>query len=153
MASTYTVTRSETMRASPEAIFDYVANFRNWPAWSPWEELDPEMEKTYTGDDGTVGSGYSWSGNRKAGAGSMKLTDIQAPTQMTSDLEFLKPFKSSNTMGFTLSPSGDNTTVTWTMNATHSLMTRVMGFFGLMDRMIGKDFDKGLTKLKGLVEA
>ena len=152
MASTYTVTRSATIAATPEEIFPHVANFRNWPAWSPWEELDPDMSKTYTGDDGTVGSGYSWTGNRKAGAGSMKLTDLQPPLSMTSDLEFLKPFKSSNTMGFVLSPSGGTTKVTWTMDATHSLMTRIMGAFGLMDKMIGKDFDKGLAKLKSLVE-
>ncbi len=152
MASTYTVERSTTIHASPEAVFEQVSKFGNWEKWSPWEELDPEMEKTFHGTDGDVGSGYSWTGNRKAGAGSMKLTGIDAPLKMESDLNFERPFKSSNSMGFTLAPDAGSTSVTWTMTATHNLMTKVMNVFGLMDRQIGKDFEKGLGQLKALLE-
>jgi hypothetical protein len=153
MASTYVVERKATINAPRQAVFDRIANFERWPEWSPWEELDPDMEKTYTGTAGEVGSGYSWTGNRKAGAGSMKMTAIDAPSSMGADLSFLKPFKSENTLVFDLAEVGEGTEVTWTMHATHSLVTRVMSMFGLMDKMIGKDFDKGLAKLKTLSEA
>ncbi len=152
MASTYTVERSTIIHAAPEVVFEQVSNFRNWGSWSPWEELDPDMEKTFHGSDGEVGSGYSWSGNRKAGAGSMKLTSIEAPLKMASDLNFERPFKSSNTMGFTLTPDAGSTSITWTMTATHNLMTKIMSIFGLMDRQIGGDFEKGLGKLKSNLE-
>ncbi len=153
MAGGYVVQRSTTIAASREDLFDRVARFSRWPEWSPWEELDPDMDKTYTGTDGEVGSGYAWSGNRKAGQGAMEMTKIVAPSRMEADLEFLKPFKSKNTMSFDLADGGDSgTTVTWTMNATHNLMTRVMSLFGLMDKMIGKDFEKGLAALKTQAE-
>lgn len=153
MASTYTVERSVIIHATTEVVFEQVSKFGNWETWSPWEELDPEMEKTFHGTDGEVGSGYSWTGNRKAGAGSMKLTAIEAPIRMVSDLNFERPFKSSNTMGFQLTSDAGSTSVTWTMTATHNLMTKVMNVFGLMDRQIGKDFEKGLGKLKSLLES
>lgn len=152
MASSYTIERSTTINAAPDTIFEKVAIFRNWPEWSPWQDLDPDMKTTYVGEDGQVGSGYSWTGNRKAGAGSMEMTSVDEPTRMGSNLEFLKPFKSSNTMSFHLVPDGDATSVTWTMIAPHSLMTRVMAAFGMMEKMVGKDFEKGLSQLKTVVE-
>ncbi len=153
MSATYTVQRSATINAPRQAIFDRIAHFTRWPEWSPWEELDPDMEQNYTGvADGQVGSEYSWKGNRKAGEGSMKITSLRAPSEIKADLHFLKPFKSESKLDWDLQPAGDGTAVTWTMVANHNLMTRVMNVFGLMDKMLGKDFDKGLNKLKSLSE-
>jgi hypothetical protein len=153
MADTYQVTRSTTIAAPAADVFDRISKFSRWQEWSPWEDLDPDMTKTFSGNDGEVGSGYRWSGNRKAGAGSMAMTSISAPSRIEADLEFLKPFKSQNTLSFDLAESDGSTIVTWTMDATHNLMTRVMNVFGLMDRMIGKDFEKGLASLKAQAEA
>lgn len=152
MSSTYTIERSAVIGAAPKVIYDKVAVFRNWPEWSPWQDLDPEMKTIYVGEDGDVGSGYSWTGNRKAGAGSMEMTSVDEPNRMGANLTFEKPFKSSNTMSFELVPDGDNTVVTWTMIATHTLMTRVMAAVGMMEKMVGKDFEKGLARLKTVCE-
>ena len=153
MASTYTIERSMRIAAEPAVIYEKVAVFRNWPEWSPWQDLDPDMQTTYVGEDGQIGSGYSWTGNRKAGAGSMTMTSVDEPNRMGSDLVFEKPFKSANTMSFQLDPDGEGTNVTWTMIAPHSLMTRVMSAVGMMERMVGKDFEKGLDKLKSICES
>jgi hypothetical protein len=83
----------------------------------------------------------------------MTITGLDAPRSMTSDLNFTRPFKSSSTMGLTLTPDGQSTFVHWTMTSPHSLITRVMNVFGLMDKQIGKDFEKGLSKLKSLAES
>lgn len=153
MGATYTVQRSATINAPRQAIFDRIAHFKRWPEWSPWEDLDPNMKQNYTGaPDGQVGSEYSWKGNRKAGEGSMKITSVDAPNKIHADLHFLKPFKSESKLDWDLKPAGDGTSVTWTMVANHNLMTRVMNAFGLMEKMVGKDFDKGLNKLKSLSE-
>ncbi|NNC91092.1 MAG: polyketide cyclase, partial [Acidimicrobiia bacterium] len=42
---------------------------------------------------------------------------------------------------------------TWTMPGPHTLMSRIMGIFVSMDKMVGKDFEKGLAQLKSSVEA
>jgi hypothetical protein len=110
------------------------------------------MQRSYSGADAGVGAGYSWSGNRKAGEGSMEIIDAVEPSSVRIALEFLKPFKSSSTTAFALKPQGDATEVTWTMTGPKTLVTRVMGVFKSMDSMIGPDFEKGLAKLKGATE-
>lgn len=149
---TYTVSRSATMAAPPERIYDQLVDFHRWPAWSPWEGLDPDMERHYEGAESGVGAAYRWSGNRKAGQGRMEILQATAPREIGIKLDFDKPFKSSNTTMFTLRPQGAGTEVTWTMVGPRSLMLKVMGVFMSMDKMVGRDFEKGLARLAAVVE-
>jgi len=42
--------------------------------------------------------------------------------------------------------------VTWTMTGPSLFVTKVMGVFFNMDKMIGKDFEQGLAQLKAVAE-
>lgn len=142
-------TYETTVDAAPEVVHALIDDFHEWVKWSPWEGLDPDLQRTY---DGTgVGARYAWSGNNKAGQGSMTFTAI-TPERVTVDLEFLKPFKARNEVVFDLTPAGAGTHVAWTMrgerNAAFALMGRL--FF---DKAIGKDFTRGLAALKAAAEA
>jgi hypothetical protein len=53
---------------------------------------------------------------------------------------------------FTLLPTGDTITVTWSMYGPSPYIAKVMGMFVSMDRMVGKDFDAGLVNLKTVAE-
>ena len=151
-SDTYTVQRSTTVQAPPGRLFEQVEDFHRWPAWSPWEELDPGMQRTYGGPAKGVGSTYAWSGNRKAGRGRMEITDVDDPTRVVVWLDFLKPFKSSSVTTFTFAPEGDGTRVTWTMAGPRTLGLKIMGIFTSMDKLVGPDFEKGLSRLKALAE-
>ena len=109
------------------------------------------MERTYGGAESGVGATYSWSGNRKAGEGTMRIADVD-DSRVTIDLRFVKPFKSESKTEFLLRPEGDATHVTWRMTGPKTLMTKVMGIFKSMDSLIGPDFEKGLRKLKADAE-
>ena len=153
-SSTYTVERSATIAAEPEQIYPQLANFREWMKWSPWEDLDPNQQRTFSGAESGPGAKYAWSGNRKAGRGQMEITAAQQPSELRIALDFEKPFKSSNTIEFFLVPEGsDRTRVRWVMTGPKTLMTKVMGLFSSMDKMVGPDFEKGLARLKDAVEA
>ena len=152
MPDSYTVIRTTTIKTPAESIYGRIANFHGWIAWSPWEGLDPDMQRTYSGPTSGPGSTYVWSGNRQAGEGRMEITDAAEPSRVTIALNFLKPFKSSSTTTFDLAPEGEATRVTWTMTGPMTLMTRVMGIFKSMDKMIGPDFEKGLAQLKKAAE-
>lgn len=149
----YTVHRSTSIAASPDAIYRHVVDLTRMQAWSPWDEMDPAMEKTYSGAESGVGARYDWKGNRKVGEGSLEITDAKENERVQMALEFLKPFKASNTTTFTLEPRGEATTVTWSMSGRKTLLTRIMGIFKSMDAMVGPDFERGLAKLKSIVEA
>ena len=151
--ATYEVVRQAKVMAAPDAIFDQLEDFHRWPAWSPWESIDPDMVRTYEGQGLGVGAAYGWKGNRKAGEGRMEVIESHRPSSIRIALTFVKPFKSKNTIDFSLVREGDATLVTWTMTGPKTLMTRVMGIFTSMDKLVGPDFEKGLAQLKAVVEA
>src|SRR6478735_11795761 len=78
-ASTYTVERSATINADPAHVYAQVVDFHRWTVWSPWEELDPHLQRTYSGPEAGVGATYAWKGNRKAGEGRMEITRADEP--------------------------------------------------------------------------
>lgn len=150
--NTFSVSRSATIKAPPERIIGYLNDFHQWPAWSPWEKLDPAMQRTFGGAPSGQGAVYSWSGNDEVGQGRMEITESAPPSKVVIKLDFIKPFQSSSVTTFALQPQGDSTVVTWTMAGPSQFITRLMGVFVSMDKMIGKDFEKGLAQLKEAAE-
>jgi hypothetical protein len=149
--SAFTVSRSTTIAAAPAAVRALVEDFRSWRTWSPWEDLDPGLTRTYSGSESGVGARYAWAGNRKAGAGSMEIV-ASTPESLRIALEFLKPWRASNDVVFTIVPEGTGTHVTWTMSGTHAGLAKVFARFVDTDKLVGPDFEKGLARLKELAE-
>jgi uncharacterized protein YndB with AHSA1/START domain len=149
----FEVVREATIAAPPPAVFPLIADFHRWREWSPWEDIDPDMQRTFSGAASGVGAVYEWSGNRKAGRGRMEITHADAPNRVQIALQFLKPFTSSNTTTFDLHEAGQGTLVTWRMVGPKTFMTRLMGIFTSMDKMVGPDFEKGLARLTQAAEA
>ena len=149
--STYEVTRSAVIPAPAQDIFPLVNSFHEWTKWSPWEAVDPTMELSYSGSDSGVGAKYAWSGNRKAGSGTMEIVETAEPRDIKIRLEFTKPFKAVNPTSFTFTPSGNGTQVTWTMTGENKGIGKVFALFMNMDKMVGADFEKGLASLAGAV--
>jgi len=153
MGEKFTVERSQAIAAAPDVVWPKVGDLTKWNDWSPWASKDPSMESTYTGDPGAVGSTSTWTGNRKVGEGSMTITGSEARNKVDIDLQFLKPFKDEATVEMLIEATDSGSKVTWRMHGEHSTMTKLMGFFGrTMDKMVGPDFEKGLAKLKTIVE-
>ena len=149
---TFSVRRVTTVRAPPEKIFPLINDFHQWGTWSPWEDKDPAMKRTYSGAGSGKGAVYAWDGNKNVGTGRMEILEVSAPSKIVIKLDFFKPFEAHNTAEFTMLPQGDATSVTWLMHGTAPFMSKVMQVFMNMDKMIGKDFDAGLAKLKKLTE-
>ncbi|RDV43595.1 hypothetical protein DOE76_16795 [Leifsonia sp. ku-ls] len=148
MTGTVVVERTARVRATPEQLLPLIARLPEWTQWSPWEDLDPDLTREYGGEPGEVGSTYVWSGNRKAGAGSMRVTAVD-PDGVGIHLDFTRPFRSSNELRFVLEPEGESTRVTWRMETPKKLYTRFVN----LDKLVGGDFEKGLRKLTQVVEA
>lgn len=150
--NTYSVQRSISIAAPAENIHPLLSDFHSWSEWSPWEKLDPSMQKTYGGPPSGTGATYAWSGNSEAGAGNMTI-EQDAPQKVGIRLEFLKPFPGRSTLTFTLEPeAGGATRVNWNMLGESTFMTKLMGVFTSMDKMVGPDFERGLAQLKTRAE-
>ncbi|MFL6134279.1 MAG: SRPBCC family protein [Nocardioidaceae bacterium] len=149
--SAFTISRSTAIAAAPEQVRARVEDFHAWRAWSPWEDLDPKLSRSYTGPERGVGATYAWEGNRKAGAGSMEIT-AATPVSLTIVLRFLKPWRATNQVVFTFAPDGADTHVTWTMTGTHTGLAKLFARFINVEKLIGPDLEKGLARLKELAE-
>jgi len=148
----FRVERATTINAPPDRVYALVNDFRQWNAWSPWEKLDPTMRRTLSGADSGVGAVYAWEGNKKVGKGRMEIVEA-SPSKVAIKLDFLDPFEAHNMAAFTMDTSGSAAThVTWTMYGPQPYMSKLMGIFFSMDKMIGKDFETGLANLKALAE-
>ena len=152
-SSTFRVSRSAKIAASPSAVFDHVNDFHNWLAWSPWEKLDPLMKRTYEGAQAGTGAVYSWSGNNQVGEGRSTITESRPAELVKMRLEFFRPFKGDNDVEFTFTPEGKGSTVTWNMVGKKNFMCKAVSMFMNMDKMCGEQFDKGLANLKSIVES
>ena len=151
--STFHVERSITMAAPPENAFAQVNDFRAWPAWSPWEKLDPQMKRTHEGSPAGVGAKYAWVGNDQVGEGRMTIEKSEKPSIVGIKLEFLKPWEATSATTFTFAPTSQGSKVTWAMDGENNFMAKAASLFMDMDKMIGADFEKGLAAMKAAAEA
>jgi polyketide cyclase/dehydrase/lipid transport protein len=153
VGSPFEVQRSTSIAADPARVLGLIDGFHHWTEWSPWEDLDPALSRTYTGPDSGVGAHYAWKGNRRAGEGWMEITD-SAPDRVEIELAFMKPMRNTQQVQFVVTPTSGGTDVTWRMSGQHEgLMMNLFSKVVSMDKLIGKDFEKGLARLKAVAEA
>jgi len=153
---TFSVEREIGVKAPPEKIFPLINDFHRWGLWSPYENRDLAMKRSYGGAESGKGAVYAWEGNRNVGSGRMEILDSAAPSKIVIKLDFFKPFEGHNTAEFTMLPQGDATNPTtnlaWVMRGPAPFMSKMMQVFMNLDHMIGKDFEAGLANLKELTE-
>jgi uncharacterized protein YndB with AHSA1/START domain len=150
--NTFAVQRAISIKAPAERIFALINDFHQWGTWSPYENKDPAMKRTYSGAESGKGAVYAWDGNNNVGSGRMEILDTSVPSKIVIKLDFFKPFEGHNTAEFTMLPQGDATYLTWMMHGPAVFISKVMQVFMSLDNMIGKDFEVGLANLKKLTE-
>jgi hypothetical protein len=149
--NSFSVERRIVIHAPPQTIQPLIADFHRWADWSPWEKLDPAMQRSFGGSPAGAGATYSWQGNKDVGSGRMEIK-AAAPDKVSIQLDFIEPFEGHNTTDFLLAPKDGGTEVRWVMFGPAPFMTKLMGVFVSMDSMVGKDFAKGLAQLKTAAE-
>src|SRR5580698_8761611 len=148
----FSVTRAIDITAPAERIFPLINDFHQWVAWSPWENKDAAMQRSYDGQASGKGAVYGWEGNKNVGSGRMEILEASTPSKILIRLDFFTPFEGHNTAEFTIQPQGGASHVNWVMRGPASFMSKLMQVFINLDRMIGKDFEAGLSSLKTLSE-
>jgi uncharacterized protein YndB with AHSA1/START domain len=142
------IERSVTIAAPPAVVFPRVNDFHAWASWSPWEKLDPNLKRTYSGPAAGAGATYAWVGNSDVGEGKMTIQKSEPSSRVAIQLEFIKPFAATNQATFTFAPLADGTKVTWGMDGQNNFMSKIVSLFMDMDKLVGGDFERGLANLK-----
>ena len=148
---TFRIERSIKIAAPIVQVAEQIDDFHKWGSWSPWEHIDPTMTRKFSGADAGVGAVYEWDSQGKAGAGRMEITEMRAGAErglIAIRLEFLKPWKATNTAEFLMTPTEAGTDLNWAMFGPSPFMSKLMGVFMDLDKLVGKDFEAGLAALK-----
>lgn len=145
------VERSIVIDAPPAVIFEQVNNLENSQKWSPWVEMDPDAVYEFEGPVAGEGATLHWSGD-KSGVGTMTITESRPQELVRFRLDFKKPMEDTSTAAFVLQQENGQTKVTWSMDGEAAFIHKVMSVFMNCEAMIGEQFEKGLTSLKGVVE-
>jgi uncharacterized protein YndB with AHSA1/START domain len=148
---TFHVQRSTSINAASETVYSLISDWHAFLAWSPFEK-DPGMKRTFSGAASGKGAIYEWDGNSKVGAGRIEIIEAVAPAKLVMQLDMIRPMKARNTVAFTIAARGGTTDVTWAMDGRVPFMGKLMGLVMNCDKMVGKQFEEGLAKLKGLAE-
>lgn len=149
----YQVERFLVINAPRELVFEHVVYWKNWNAWSPWAENDPQMNVTILGVDGQEGSTYKWVGDpKKTGEGEMTNTGVKEKEEISYHLHFIKPWESHSDGYVRLSEADEGTKVTWGFYGETPFPWNIFMLFMSMDKMISKDYDRGLELLKNICE-
>ncbi|MEM9412615.1 MAG: SRPBCC family protein [Planctomycetota bacterium] len=145
----YSVDRSISIEATPEKVFDVVADYRTWTSWSPWLCSEPDAKVTVSEDPCSVGAKYCWEGDI-VGSGELEHIELSRGQSIRDEIRFFKPFKSKSNVSFQILPSGDETNLTWSMNG--SLPWFMFWMKPMMTSMISMDYERGLRMLKEWIE-
>ncbi len=134
-------------------VFNYIKYMGNQQYYSKWASMDPNMKNEFRGTDAQPGFVNHWSGNKKVGEGEQEITAIEEGKSISSDLRFIKPFKSFAKAKMTTEAVDANSTrVTWGFESKMSYPMNILKLFMNMEKTVGDDFGIGLANLKAILE-
>ncbi|MEY8760380.1 SRPBCC family protein [Chryseobacterium tongliaoense] len=146
--------KSISINAPAEKVWQNTNTLKAMDLWSPWNDLDPDMKKDWTGVTGQPGEKMCWnSKNDNAGKGCQKVKKVDASNKrIETQIKFLTPYESEANAYVTVVPEGNGSKATWGFTSIIPYPFTLMKLFMNMEDAIGKDYQKGLSKLKEISE-
>lgn len=149
---TYKIEKEIVINRPQQDVFNYIKFLKNQDTYSKWAMIDPEMSKTYSGSDGTVGFIYAWdSKNKNAGKGEQEIVKMIDRERIDIELRFIKPFEGvGHAHMISESLSEEQTKVKWGMKGKSKYPLNLMNL--MMANFLGKDLETSLSNLKNTLE-
>lgn len=145
--------KSITINSTPDKIWNNVNSLAAMDKWSPWLDKDPNMPRTFSGDDGKPGACHAWKSTiKQVGEGSQTIVKLTPPYRIDTRLDFIKPFKSTAAAFVTLEEADGKTTATWGFESKMPYPMNIMKLFMNMKDGMDKEFGFGLNRLKEISE-
>lgn len=119
--------------------------------WMPWKDSDPGVIMTYSGPDEGVGSMSSWVSEGQMGTGEALVVESVPNQVVRTKLTYTAPFEMTQLAEISLVKKEGGTRVKWSVSGERGFFFRLVGLFFDCDKMIGGEFEKGLSKLSDVV--
>lgn len=148
----YLVEKEIIINKPKQEVYDYVKYLKNQNEYSYWASLDTNMQKTFTGTDGTVGFVSAWKGNKDVGQGEQEIIKIDEGKRLDYEMRFKEPMENTANSFMSVEEAGPTATkVKWAMYGHSKFPMNIMNPF--LNSMVGGDFEKGLANLKKKMES
>ncbi len=147
------IERSVVINKPADEVFEYIRHVKNHDTFNVWTMLDPDMKKTYTGTDGQVGFIYAWdsANNKNVGAGEQEIKKITPGHEIEFELRFIRPMQNVASAKMTTAPAGPGQTkMQWGFYGKMKFPMNAMK--PIMEKMLGRDLQKGVDNLKAVME-
>lgn len=150
----YSVTREVTINQPDSLVFDYLKYLKNQDNFTVWSKIDPNVEQSFRGTDGTVGAVAGWkSENPEVGSGEQEIIKIEEGKRIDYELRFFEPWESKGYAYFEVEPVGEmGTKVVWGFEGDMSYPMNLVLLVTDMDGMLGPSLEEGLQNLKSILE-
>jgi hypothetical protein len=149
----WTYEKSIIIHAPLSKVWEHVKTLEALEKWSPWKEKDPNLKQEYTGEDGTPGAKYSWdSSNKSVGAGSQTIVSATEQAELTTRMDFIRPFKGTGEAYVRINNVTDGTLLKWGIVSSTPYPMNIIKLFGVIEKNMDNDFATGLNKLKVMCE-
>jgi hypothetical protein len=150
--NSFRVQRSITIHASQEKVFSLINDLHSWDSWSEDNAGNGTVQKIHSGPASGVGAAAEWNGSGRAGAAKMLITESVAPSKVSVEVDWLKPFVAHNLNEFTIQAQGDDTQLTWSILTSNQYAMKLVGVFFDIESQFGQHMESGLKNLKSVAE-
>lgn len=149
----FKVNESVVIDAPKAEVFNYVRSLKNLSSQTVWQQIDPNVKKTFRGVDGQVGSVYRWeSDHKKVGVGEQEITAIDENKQIDYALRFEKPWEMNDKTSMTFIEKDGKTTLIWDYTSAKIPYPFNAMAIPFNQPTLKKQFLQGLENIKATVE-
>ena len=149
--SEYRYEYSIVIDAPASTVFNLVSDLKQHEKWSPWKEMEPTAEMTYTGTTAGEGASMSWKGNN-IGEGSQQIISVVEDKEVKLELAFKAPYEDVAEASWWFDDVDDGVMLTWSIWGTNNFVRKAMDQLFDFEAMFAKDFNKGLNNIKKIAE-
>lgn len=132
---------------SSNEVFDYVKQIKKQGEYDNWSRQDPNIQKEYSGEDGTVGFMYTWKSD-KVGDGKQVITNVIDGKRVEMDLYFNGEGEANKSFIAVDSIAHNQSKVSWEIDGKIPFPFNIFTLFYDMN----EDFKQGLVNMKANLE-
>jgi len=139
---TYDVTRTRSVKADPEVIYNDLNDYKNWKDWGPWFEQDSTLQVHYEANTIGEGAGYSWT-SEVEGGGKMQTKKVTPYKKLEQEIFFDTPFgEMQSDVYWIIEKTDTGADLTWGIKGELPFLSRFMAKG--MEEQMGPMEERGL---------
>ncbi len=147
------VEKEVTIDRAPAEVYAFVKMLDNQDHYNKWIMMDPNVRRSYSDADGTIGARASWdSDNKQVGKGQQEITALKQDERIDWQVRFEKPFKGVAHTYMVLKSVSNNTKLLWGFTQHMTYPSNIILLFMNIPKMLGTDVETSLQNLKKHLE-